>query len=141
LCGAHIYSPFCIQEHQYGQLRQSLNLPEHCNYLQVALAKLHPHHSSHEAVHPHPQHINCLHATSWCSSLGESLQTKAVCVCVSQMMREANDKSGPQFQRMTWDALRKSLNGLINKVNVQNIKEILPDIFREVHNQIALSLL
>ena len=56
-------------------------------------------------------------------------------------MREANDKSGLQFQRMTWDALRKSLNGLINKVNVQNIKEILPDIFREVHNQIALSLL
>lgn len=52
------------------------------------------------------------------------------------MMREANDKSGPQFQRMTWDALRKSLNGLINKVNVQNIKEILPDIFREVHNSL-----
>ena len=51
-------------------------------------------------------------------------------------MREANDKSGPQFQRMTWDALRKSLNGLINKVNVQNIKEILPDIFREVHNSL-----
>ncbi|KAL0022308.1 hypothetical protein WJX79_009133 [Trebouxia sp. C0005] len=50
---------------------------------------------------------------------------------LAQMMREANDKSGPQFQRMTWDALRKSLNGLINKVNVQNIKEILPDIFRE----------
>ena len=50
----------------------------------------------------------------------------------AQMMREANDKSGPQFQRMTWDALRKSLNGLINKVNVQNIKEILPDIFKEV---------
>ncbi len=51
-------------------------------------------------------------------------------------MREANDKSGPQFQRMTWDALRKSLNGLINKVNVQNIKEILPDIFREVQNSL-----
>lgn len=49
-----------------------------------------------------------------------------------QMMREANDKVGPQYQRMTWDALRKSLNGLINKVNVKNIKEILPEIFSEV---------
>ena len=48
------------------------------------------------------------------------------------MMREANDKVGPQYQRMTWDALRKSLNGLINKVNVKNIKEILPEIFSEV---------
>ena len=48
------------------------------------------------------------------------------------MMKEANDKSGPQYQRMTWDALRKSLNGLINKVNVQNIKEILPTLFGEV---------
>ncbi len=48
------------------------------------------------------------------------------------MLREANDKTGPQYQRMTWDALRKSLNGLINKVNVKNIKEILPDIFGEV---------
>lgn len=50
-----------------------------------------------------------------------------------QMMREANDKVGPQYQRMTWDALRKSLNGLINKVNIKNIKDILPEIFSEVH--------
>ena len=47
-------------------------------------------------------------------------------------MKEASDKTGPQYQRMTWDALRKSLNGIINKVNVQNIKEILPDLFKEV---------
>ena len=54
-------------------------------------------------------------------------------VLLLQMMREANDKVGPQYQRMTWDALRKSLNGLINKVNVKNIKEILPEIFSEVN--------
>ena len=48
------------------------------------------------------------------------------------MMKEETDKTGAQFQRMTWDALRKSLNGLINKVNVKNIKEILPEIFSEV---------
>ena len=55
-------------------------------------------------------------------------------VLLLQMMREANDKVGPQYQRMTWDALRKSLNGLINKVNVKNIKEILPEIFSEVYS-------
>ena len=58
-------------------------------------------------------------------------------VLLLQMMREANDKVGPQYQRMTWDALRKSLNGLINKVNVKNIKEILPEIFSEVQSATA----
>ena len=33
---------------------------------------------------------------------------------------------------MTWDALRKSLNGLVNKVNIMNIKQILPEFFGEV---------
>jgi hypothetical protein len=37
-----------------------------------------------------------------------------------------------EFQRMTWDALRKSLNGLVNKVNIMNIKQILPEFFGEV---------
>ena len=60
---------------------------------------------------------------------------------VLQMMREANDKVGPQYQRMTWDALRKSLNGLINKINVKNIKDILPEIFSEVLFLSGLQLL
>ncbi len=33
---------------------------------------------------------------------------------------------------MTWDALRKSINGLVNKVNITNIKQILPEFFGEV---------
>lgn len=33
---------------------------------------------------------------------------------------------------MTWDALRKSINGLVNKVNASNIKHILPEVFAEV---------
>lgn len=37
-----------------------------------------------------------------------------------------------QYQRMTWDALRKSINGLVNKVNASNIKHILPEVFAEV---------
>lgn len=47
-------------------------------------------------------------------------------------MKEESNKTSDQYQRMTWDALRKSLNGLINKVNVKNIKDILPEIFSEV---------
>lgn len=44
---------------------------------------------------------------------------------------------------MTWDALRKSINGLVNKVNIMNIKQILPEFFGEVRIlpfQLALSL-
>jgi pre-mRNA-splicing factor CWC22 len=50
---------------------------------------------------------------------------------LAQMMAEAADKEGAQYQRMTWDALRKSINGLVNKVNASNIKHILPEVFSE----------
>lgn len=39
--------------------------------------------------------------------------------------------ASPEFQRLSWDALRKSINGLINKVNVANIKQIVPELFQE----------
>ncbi|BGP54006.1 pre-mRNA-splicing factor cwc22 [Rhodotorula sphaerocarpa] len=42
-----------------------------------------------------------------------------------------NDNEGEDYQRLTWDALRKSINGLINKVNVANIKLIVPELFGE----------
>lgn len=32
---------------------------------------------------------------------------------------------------MAWEALKKSINGLINKVNVSNIKHIVPELFGE----------
>lgn len=35
---------------------------------------------------------------------------------LAQMMKDVDDKSSVQYQRMTWDALRKSINGLVNKV-------------------------
>jgi pre-mRNA-splicing factor CWC22 len=35
------------------------------------------------------------------------------------MTRDINDKASVEYQRLTWDALRKSLNGLINKVSVR----------------------
>ena len=33
--------------------------------------------------------------------------------------------SSPEFQRAAWDALRKSLNGLVNKVNASNMAHVL----------------
>lgn len=34
-------------------------------------------------------------------------------------------------QKQSWEALRKSINGLINKVNVTNMKNIIPELFEE----------
>ena len=39
--------------------------------------------------------------------------------------------ASPEFQRLSWDALRKSINGLINKVNIANIKQLVPEFFGE----------
>jgi pre-mRNA-splicing factor CWC22 len=50
---------------------------------------------------------------------------------LSQPMRDVKDKSSAIYQRMTWDALRKSINAAINKVNAANIQKILPELFGE----------
>nr|GMD92534.1 pre-mRNA-splicing factor CWC22 homolog [Ipomoea batatas] len=41
------------------------------------------------------------------------------------------DKSSVEYQRLTWDALKKSINGLVNKVSATNIKNIIPELFGE----------
>ncbi|KAF9507851.1 hypothetical protein BS47DRAFT_270663 [Hydnum rufescens UP504] len=43
----------------------------------------------------------------------------------------AEDKSSPEYQRLSWDALRKSLTGIVNRVNVTNIKDVVPELFAE----------
>ncbi|KAI3938178.1 hypothetical protein MKW92_029246 [Papaver armeniacum] len=50
---------------------------------------------------------------------------------LDRMMRDVEDKSSPEYQRLTWDALRKSINGLVNKVNAMNIKNLIPELFAE----------
>ena len=50
---------------------------------------------------------------------------------MAMMMKEVQDKSSVEYQRLTWDALRKSINGLVNKVNATNIKNIIPELFSE----------
>ena len=48
-------------------------------------------------------------------------------------MQEAasSDKSSAEYQRLSWDALRKSITGIVNRVNIANIKMIVPELFAE----------
>lgn len=48
-----------------------------------------------------------------------------------QLQAQITDKASKEYQRMAWEALKKSINGLINKVNVSNIKFIVPELFGE----------
>ncbi|GAB2211341.1 hypothetical protein Droror1_Dr00024649 [Drosera rotundifolia] len=50
---------------------------------------------------------------------------------LARMMRDVEDKGSLEYQRLTWDALRKSINGLVNKVNASNIKNIIPELLGE----------
>lgn len=47
------------------------------------------------------------------------------------MQAEITDKNSIEFQRISWEALKKSINGLINKVNVTNIAIIVRELFKE----------
>ena len=40
---------------------------------------------------------------------------------LARMQRNVEDKSSPEYQRQTWEALRKSLNGIINKLFQENL--------------------
>ncbi|KAG6826526.1 pre-mRNA-splicing factor cwc22 [Tricholoma furcatifolium] len=43
----------------------------------------------------------------------------------------ASDKSSAEYQRISWDALRKSITGIVNRVNIVNIKQVVPELFSE----------
>lgn len=43
----------------------------------------------------------------------------------------SEDKSSAEYQRLSWDALRKSITGIVNRVNVANIKHVVPELFGE----------
>ena len=47
------------------------------------------------------------------------------------MQAAITDKTSEQFQRLAWEALKKSINGLVNKVNVSNIINIVRELFQE----------
>jgi pre-mRNA-splicing factor CWC22 len=48
-----------------------------------------------------------------------------------ELQSQITDKTSKEYQRMAWEALKKSINGLINKINVSNIKHIVPELFGE----------
>ncbi|XP_022985613.1 pre-mRNA-splicing factor CWC22 homolog [Cucurbita maxima] len=65
------------------------------------------------------------------SNLGKSGGVYIPPFKLARMMKEVEDKSSIEYQRLTWDALRKSINGLVNKVNATNIKNIITELFAE----------
>ncbi|ORZ36149.1 hypothetical protein BCR44DRAFT_1083411 [Catenaria anguillulae PL171] len=47
------------------------------------------------------------------------------------LQAQITDKASEAYQRMSWEALKKSINGLINKANTANIKHIIPELINE----------
>jgi pre-mRNA-splicing factor CWC22 len=50
---------------------------------------------------------------------------------LARIKEELVDPSGEDAQRLEWERLRKSLKGMINRVNSSNIKSVIPELFRE----------
>ena len=41
------------------------------------------------------------------------------------------EKTSAEYQRLSWNALCKSITGIIDRVNITNIKQIVPELFSE----------
>lgn len=50
---------------------------------------------------------------------------------MQQEMMEKDDQYGPQKQKFLWEILRKSINGIVNKVNVSNIENVILELLNE----------
>lgn len=50
---------------------------------------------------------------------------------LKMMQASITDKSSTEYQRIAWEALKKSIHGLINKVNTSNIAEIIKELLKE----------
>ena len=50
---------------------------------------------------------------------------------LKQMQQQITDKSSPEYQMLSWNALKRSINGIINKSNVANITSIVEELFSE----------
>ena len=47
------------------------------------------------------------------------------------MQESITDKNSTAYQRISWEALKKSIHGIVNKVNVSNISLICRELFGE----------
>lgn len=41
------------------------------------------------------------------------------------------DKSSPEYQRLAWEALKKTINGRVNKINTSNLPLIIRELFKD----------
>ena len=48
-----------------------------------------------------------------------------------QQQQVPSDTLSEQYQLLHWEALKKSINGLINKVNASNILPVVQELFQE----------
>lgn len=48
-----------------------------------------------------------------------------------QLQSQINDKTSKEYQRMAWEALKKSIQGVVNRANTSNMKYIVGEIFGE----------
>ncbi len=55
--------------------------------------------------------------------------------------KSISDKASTEYQRLTWDALKKSLNGLVNKVSQKNVAKIIPEIFSLIEDRGRFSII
>jgi pre-mRNA-splicing factor CWC22 len=67
------------------------------------------------------------------SSLAKSLSGGAYIppAKLRQLQGAITDKSSAEFQRLAWEALKKSIHGLVNKVNIPNIAQVVRELFKE----------
>jgi pre-mRNA-splicing factor CWC22 len=50
---------------------------------------------------------------------------------LQRLQKELANKQGEEAQRQAWEALRKSINGLVNKVNADNMKLMIGEVLQE----------
>lgn len=50
---------------------------------------------------------------------------------LKQLQEAISDKSGAEYQRLSWEALKKSIHGLVNKINIPNISQVVRELFKE----------
>ena len=50
---------------------------------------------------------------------------------IISQIRSKNDTKSTEYQRCMWDLLSKSINGIINKINVSNMRNIIIELFNE----------
>lgn len=54
-----------------------------------------------------------------------------ICVIYSSFQASLTDKSTAEYQRIAWEALKKTINGRVNKVNTSNLSLIIRELFKD----------